>query len=610
LRGAARQAFALVALGLLAACAASPQRVTGSGLGEALLREEAVRRRIAAALASPAEPVLSERLLEPDALARSYAGRSHRPAWLDRDGSASAAARSLLAGVAGAARHGLDPTHYHAGVLARAIAAAPRGVEHLAGRDLLLTDAFLHLAGNLATGAVDPRLLHPRHPRVGEAPDAATALAAALAAGGVEIGEVLDSMAPPHAEYAALVRALARLRAAAGAGDAGAGEGADRVRANLERWRWLPRDLGRRHLRVNTPAFTLEAFDAGAVALSMRVVVGESGWKTPLAHGLISHLVLHPAWRAPRSIATREMLPAVRRDPGYFAAHGIEVLEDVGGELRAVDPAAIDWQAVTPERFPLRLRQPPGPRNPLGRIKFEFANPYSVYLHGTPAAAAFERPLRALSHGCVRCPKCVRGGLRLRRRREALAELLRLDAQAVRQERDRVVHADRVDQLDALLLVEVEAQLLPRRVGDGRGVVELVAQAYQRRLARRPDRVVGAGLRGRTDPLGAHAERPRERGHVHAPLVLGAAARGGPVDQELAVADCDRPAVEHARAHEAREDPAAPGERAEQPQRLHPRRHHQVEELAGVVVVGGIQGGDAGASHGGTSGRGVVLRFQ
>jgi murein L,D-transpeptidase YcbB/YkuD len=95
------------------------------------------------------------------------------------------------------------------------------------------------------------------------------------------------------------------------------------------------------------------------------------------------------------------MLPAARRDPGYFAAHEIEVLEDVG-ELRAVDPATIDWQAVTPERFPFRLRQPPGPRNPLGRIKFEFANPYSVYLHGTPSAAAFERPLRALSHGCVR----------------------------------------------------------------------------------------------------------------------------------------------------------------------------------------------------------------
>ena len=360
-----------------------------------------MRLQIAAAVGRPGEPVLRERLHEADALARFYAGRSYQPAWLQPDGTASASARMLLTSVEEAGRHGLDPAAYHAGVLARIEGASAIGVAPIAELDLLLSDAFLHLARHLSSGAVDPRSLHLRYERVGGTPpDVSEALATALATGGIR--ETLELLAPPHPEYGALVRALERLRVAAGAGDAAAAASADSVRANLERWRWLPRDLGRRHLRVNTPAFTLEAFDAGEPVLAMRVVVGEVDWKTPLAHGVISHLVLNPAWQVPRSIATREMLPAAQRDPGYFAAAGIQLLVDGDGEAREVDPASIDWQVVTAARFPFRLRQPPGPRNPLGRIKFVFANPYSVYLHGTPAAGAFERPLRALSHGCVR----------------------------------------------------------------------------------------------------------------------------------------------------------------------------------------------------------------
>jgi murein L,D-transpeptidase YcbB/YkuD len=174
------------------------------------------------------------------------------------------------------------------------------------------------------------------------------------------------------------------------------------VRANLERWRWLPRDLGRRHLRVNVPAFDVQAFDSGAPVLAMRAVVGGVDWKTPLATGLVSHLVLNPAWLVPRSIATREMLPSARRDPSYFRRAGIQVLTDEGGTTREVDPRRVDWNAISAEGFPFRLRQPPGPHNPLGPIKFVFPNPFGVYLHGTPSDAAFERPMRTLSHGCIR----------------------------------------------------------------------------------------------------------------------------------------------------------------------------------------------------------------
>ena len=174
------------------------------------------------------------------------------------------------------------------------------------------------------------------------------------------------------------------------------------MRANLERWRWLPRELGRRHVRVNVASFGLEAFDAGEVRLAMRVVVGEKDWKTPLAHGVISHLVLNPDWGVPRSIATREMLPAAQRDRGYFRAKGIQVLSDEeSGATRQIDPSGSTGGRIR-RTFPYHLRQPPGSHNPLGRIKFVFENPYGVYLHGTPGDLAFARSLRAMSHGCVR----------------------------------------------------------------------------------------------------------------------------------------------------------------------------------------------------------------
>ena len=103
------------------------------------------------------------------------------------------------------------------------------------------------------------------------------------------------------------------------------------VRASLERWRWLPRELGRRHVRVNAASFGLEAFDGDEVKVAMRVVVGEKDWKTPLAHGVISHLELNPDWRIPRSIATREMLPEAQRDSRLLPREG-----DPGAARRGV----------------------------------------------------------------------------------------------------------------------------------------------------------------------------------------------------------------------------------------------------------------------------------
>jgi murein L,D-transpeptidase YcbB/YkuD len=175
----------------------------------------------------------------------------------------------------------------------------------------------------------------------------------------------------------------------------------DQVRVNLERWRWLPADLGEHHLRVNIAGFELDEVQSGWITYSARVIVGRQYTKTPVFSSEITHLVLNPYWSVPSGIARREILPAVKKDPSYLAREGFDVLA-AGGPAVPIDPATIDWSELSAARLPYVFRQRPGPGNSLGRIKFVFPNPYDVYLHDTPARSLFEREVRAFSHGCIR----------------------------------------------------------------------------------------------------------------------------------------------------------------------------------------------------------------
>jgi L,D-transpeptidase YcbB len=179
----------------------------------------------------------------------------------------------------------------------------------------------------------------------------------------------------------------------------------EQVELNLERWRWLPRDPGERYLVVNIAGQELEVVANDRRILYMRVIVGRPFQRTPSFASRIDTIVLNPYWEVPYSIAVNEILPKLRIDPGYLDRENMQVLPRLDGAGRPIDPLSIDWDQVSARNFPYRFRQEPGPDNSLGLVKFLMPNPYSVYLHDTPAKSLFAQARRCYSHGCVRLEK-------------------------------------------------------------------------------------------------------------------------------------------------------------------------------------------------------------
>jgi murein L,D-transpeptidase YcbB/YkuD len=177
---------------------------------------------------------------------------------------------------------------------------------------------------------------------------------------------------------------------------------ADRVAqimVNYDRLRALARTLPPTGVIINIPAATLQLMVDSRIVLTSRIIVGRPSWPTPLLESAIGQIELNPYWNVPPRIARLELLPRIAREPAYLAANDMRVLGGPGGEGETA-PAAVDWSRFLALGY--RLRQDPGPRNPLGAIKFSFPNGHAVYLHDTPDRRLFELPDRALSHGCMR----------------------------------------------------------------------------------------------------------------------------------------------------------------------------------------------------------------
>ena len=169
------------------------------------------------------------------------------------------------------------------------------------------------------------------------------------------------------------------------------------IMLNMERWRWMPDNLGDEHFLVNIAAFELQHWQTNTIVERMNVVVGAVATQTPEFSGEMQYIELNPYWTVPYTIATKEMLPKLQADP-YHYAEDFEVF--AGGKL--ADWGSISWRSYGGGSFPFTFRQKPGPKNALGKVKFMLPNKFNIYLHDTPAKDKFANSTRAFSHGCIR----------------------------------------------------------------------------------------------------------------------------------------------------------------------------------------------------------------
>lgn len=174
------------------------------------------------------------------------------------------------------------------------------------------------------------------------------------------------------------------------------------LRINLERARWIVHHLPEDFLVVNIAGYNIRRIINDSTVYYSRVIVGKHYHETPIFDGSMTYIEINPTWTLPYSIATKETLPKLKKNPEYLKEKKMIILDRDGKE---VDPSTINFQELSRKNFPYTLRQKAGPHNALGEVKFMFPNHYAVYLHDTPARSLFSREERAFSHGCIRLDK-------------------------------------------------------------------------------------------------------------------------------------------------------------------------------------------------------------
>ena len=190
------------------------------------------------------------------------------------------------------------------------------------------------------------------------------------------------------------------------------------IALNMDRLRWLSDDMGRNYIFVNIADFSLEVMEDEQPVMAMRIIAGKDEQRSCVLSAKMTYLELNPFWRVPDSIAAKEILPQIKKEPGYLAQKNIKVFKDWKDNAKEIDPRLINWSRVRVSNLGYKFRQEPGPLNPLGRIKFIFPNECEIYLHDTPARHLFGRTRRDLSHGCIRVEKPVELATYLLRNKE------------------------------------------------------------------------------------------------------------------------------------------------------------------------------------------------
>ncbi|RAK70019.1 L,D-transpeptidase family protein [Hymenobacter edaphi] len=330
---------------------------------------------------------------------RFYRQANYQPVWTTGTGprpAARAGARLLRQ----APDYGLRPDTLANQAVARAIdslalpGAAPA---QLLGRrvraELLLTAGLLQLISQLRRGQLRPESLQPTSCAADSVFDPVFWLLSARQC--PDFSRQVLAAQPRSRSYVRLLGAWQRLLRT---DSVAARRQRWLVAANLQRLRWEP-VADSIYCVVNIPAYTLQVVRHAKVLRTFRVVVGAPTTPTPELRSRIRFFETSPRWNVPRSIATREMLPQLRRNPGFLDANNY-ILYDQRG--RVPNPRRIDWKSVSAEAFPYVIRQAATSDNALGNVVFRFPNPHDIFLHDTPARRVFNLPKRALSHGCIR----------------------------------------------------------------------------------------------------------------------------------------------------------------------------------------------------------------
>jgi L,D-transpeptidase YcbB len=377
------------------------QNVVSDPLASLDPADRAVAEKIRDLLAAKSDaifPSKSERM----AVESFYQNRTLAPLWLER-GVANARATAVIARLKDADADGLDVSDY------RTPNFAGLGPDALAEADLKLTQTVLTFARHLQAGRFPYKRVSQNNIQLPQAPPEPAAILAKIVSA-ADAGKALDEFSPPHEAYQKLKVKLAEMRAKSAGARPEVGDGPvlehatgnldartvkelngpirdkqiDLVIANMERWRWYPRDLGATNVIVNQPDFTLKVMHDGSPIWTTRIVIGDPspGKQTPLLSETMKSVTVNPTWNVPPSIMYNEYMPALARDPTVLARMGLNVSYEPDGSLH--------------------VSQPPGGANVLGRLRFNFPNRFLVYQHDTNERFMFAREVRAYSHGCMR----------------------------------------------------------------------------------------------------------------------------------------------------------------------------------------------------------------
>jgi murein L,D-transpeptidase YcbB/YkuD len=179
----------------------------------------------------------------------------------------------------------------------------------------------------------------------------------------------------------------------------------EQIKATMERWRWLPHTLGRKHVIINIPDFRLSAVENDHAVFMTKVVLGLPGWQTPVFSSTIEQVLFNSHWMAPEDIVEKELINYMKADTNYLPSNAMSLWRRAGDSLVKINPRTINWAEMTPEKIDFFLRQEGGPQNIMGQVKFLVPNKYNVYLHDTPYREDFPKTVRMFSHGCIRLEK-------------------------------------------------------------------------------------------------------------------------------------------------------------------------------------------------------------